>query len=112
MHTMWALFGTQTAPDIFNKELTLVMSLKDHFEEFEIPEKATKKQFSSSEVRLASIMTQLTHVVESKESDPARLSSFFRNSLNTTSLRDVLTKIGWQSRKFSICNVLTDQQDS
>ena len=95
MHTMWALFGEQSVPEIFNKDLSLVASFKDHFEAFEIPEKSSKNHYNSNEVRLANIMTQLTQVAESEENNPAKLSSFFRNNLNTTSLRDILTKIGW-----------------
>ncbi len=112
LHTMWARFGEQTVPDLFNRDFHLLTTLQKQFDYFEILEKAPKDHYSTNEVRVASLVTQLTHVAESKDNETAKLSSFFRDNLDSTSLRDVLTKFGWQSRKFSICNVLTDQLDS
>ena len=54
---MWALFGEQTVPDLFNRDLSLLLQLQKEIEYFEILEKAPKNQFSSHEVRIASIMT-------------------------------------------------------
>ena len=65
LHTMWALFGGQTVLDIFNIELNLLTTFYSRFEYYGYLENAPKNHYSSNEVRLANIMTLLTHVVES-----------------------------------------------
>ena len=57
LHTMWALFGGKTVPDIFNIELHLLTTLYSQFELFGYLENAPKNHYSSNEVRLANIMT-------------------------------------------------------